>query len=236
MYSRFTFLENSVTNSPKVLTAKFMGSEKLFCFSSICKFGSFKNPFSMITSLSELHFRFWRFTQMFVQMKKVISMNYSSSKSCWKPWRWVTFDLILTMKYMYISFNLNPLTKFTSSSRSTEFKDILPWNISQMITKTIPISTRIVISYAMKWGILLWISWKVNENWDNNMIRISQWREAIVEQILASEERREEIQKSRTVIAIVRDLSRKVNYISKIVLDWKIIAEFTRSISSTRIG
>ena len=51
------------------------------------------------------------------------------------------------------------------------------------------------------------------------MMRISQWREAIVEQILASEERREEIQKSRTVIAIVRDLSRKVNYISKIVLD-----------------
>ena len=27
---------------------------------------------------------------------------------------------------------MNPLTKFTSS-RSTEFKDILPWSISQMI-------------------------------------------------------------------------------------------------------
>ena len=57
----------------------------------------------------------------------------------------------------YIHSNLNPLTKFTSSSRSTEFKDILPKNISQMITKTIPIKTRIVVSYAMKWGILLWI-------------------------------------------------------------------------------
>ena len=63
-------------------------------------------------------------------------------------------NLILTMRDIYINSNLNPLTKFTSSSRSTEFKDILPWNISQMITKTIPISTRIVIIYAMKQGIL----------------------------------------------------------------------------------
>ena len=63
-------------------------------------------------------------------------------------------DLIFSMRDIYINSNLNALTKFTSSSRSTKFKDILPWNISQMITKTIPISTRIVISYAMKWGIL----------------------------------------------------------------------------------
>ena len=41
--------------------------------------------------------------------------------------------------------NLISLKKFTSSSRSTEFKDILPWSISQMIMKTIPISIRIVI-------------------------------------------------------------------------------------------
>ena len=60
------------------------------------------------------------------------------------------FELILTMRDIYIDSNLNPLTNFTSSSRSTEFKGILPWNISQMITKTNPISTRVVISYAMK--------------------------------------------------------------------------------------
>ena len=63
-------------------------------------------------------------------------------------------DLIFSVRDIYINSNLNPLTKFTSSSRSTKFKDILPWNISQMITKTVPISTRIVISYAMKLGIL----------------------------------------------------------------------------------
>ena len=56
------------------------------------------------------------------------------------------------MRDIYINFNLIPLTKFTSSSRSTEFKDICPQNICQMITKTAPISTRIFISYVMKWA------------------------------------------------------------------------------------
>ena len=58
-------------------------------------------------------------------------------------------DLIFSMRDIYINSNLNPLTKLTSSSRSTKLKDILSWNISQMIMKTIPISTRIVISYAI---------------------------------------------------------------------------------------
>ena len=110
-----------------------------------------------------------------VQTKKVISMNYASSTGSWKPWRWMRIDLIFSMWHIYISSNLNPLTKFTSSSRSTKIKDILPWNIYQMTTKTTPISTRIFISYAMKRAILLWIWWKANGSWDN-MIRISRWR------------------------------------------------------------
>ena len=142
----------------------------------------------MITRLSELYFRFRRFIQL-VQRKKVVSMNYGSSRSSWKPWRWVRLDLIFSMRDIYINSNLNPLIKFTSRSGSTDFKDILPWSISQMITKTVPIRTRIVISYAMKRGISLWILWKVNENWDN-MIRISNGGKAILEQILASEERK----------------------------------------------
>ena len=44
------------------------------------KFGSSKNPFAMITSLPELYFRFRRFT-LLVQTKRVISMNYDSSRS-----------------------------------------------------------------------------------------------------------------------------------------------------------
>ena len=64
------------------------------------------------------------------------------------------FDLILTMRDINIKSNLYSLTKFTTSGRSAEFEDILPWNFSQMITKTIPISTRIVINHAVKQGIL----------------------------------------------------------------------------------
>ena len=58
-------------------------------------------------------------------------------------------QLILTMRDTYINSNLDPLTKFTSSSRSTEFKDIISWNISIMIMEIVQNSTRIVISDAV---------------------------------------------------------------------------------------
>ena len=64
-------------------------------------------------------------------------------------------DLIFSMKDTYINSNLNPLIKFTSSSRSIKLKDILLWNISQMMTKPVSISIRIFISFVMKQGILL---------------------------------------------------------------------------------
>ena len=79
-YSRFPFVENTISNLPEVTRAKFLGSNGLFCFISICKFGSFKNPFATITCLSELYLRIRRFFS-FVQMKQVISMNYGSNTS-----------------------------------------------------------------------------------------------------------------------------------------------------------
>ena len=139
---------------------KFQGCDEVFCFSSICKFGSFKYPLAIITSLPELYFRFRRLI-LVVQTKKKISTNNGSSTRCWKPWTWVRFHLILTMKDIFISSSLNPVIKLTCN-RSTEFKDILPRNISQLITKTIPSSTRLLISYAIKQGILFWVCWKVN--------------------------------------------------------------------------
>ena len=169
-YSRLTFVENTLGNLPKVPRVKFLRSDG-FLFISICMFGSFKNPFAMITSLFELFFRFRRFI-LLVQTEKVISMNYGSNTSSWKPWRWMRLDLILLMRDIYINSNLNLLKKFTSSSRSTEFKYILPRNIPQMITKTIPVRTRIVISCALTRGIPLWIWWKVNGDLNNNLIRI----------------------------------------------------------------
>ena len=78
--SRFTFVEDTISNPPEVTRAKFLGSNGLFCFGSIYKFGSFKKPFATITSLSELYLRIRRFFSL-VQTKKVISINYGSSTS-----------------------------------------------------------------------------------------------------------------------------------------------------------
>ena len=147
-----------------------MRSDRLFCFSSICKFGSFKNPFTMITSLPELYFRFRRLI-LLVQTKKRflwIMAAAQAAENDGDKWH-------LTW---YLQWGIHTsIPTWTHSQRNTDFKDTLPWNISQMIIKTISISTRIVISYAMKQGIPFWVSWKVNGNWDNNMVRISHWRE-----------------------------------------------------------
>ena len=80
-YSRFTFVKNPISDLSQISKATFLQSDWLFCFISIYKFDSFKNPFVTITSLSELYFRFRRFI-LLVQTKMVISMNYGSSKSC----------------------------------------------------------------------------------------------------------------------------------------------------------
>ena len=67
-----------------------------------------------------------------------------------------------------------------------------------MITKTIPISIRIVISHAAKQDILFWVYWRVNGNWDNNIIRISHQRESHCG-TNTSVKRKKKTQKSRTV-------------------------------------
>ena len=72
------FAENTISNSPEVTRAKFVGSNGLFSFISICKFGSFKNPFATITRLSEIYLRIRTFFPL-LQTNKVISMNYRSS-------------------------------------------------------------------------------------------------------------------------------------------------------------
>ena len=73
--------------------------------------------------------------------------------------------------------SLNPLTKFTSSSRSTQLNDIFPWNISQMIKKIIPLSMRIHKLYnEMGHSILSLMGswWKLRQQ----EIWISPWRES----------------------------------------------------------
>ena len=81
--------------------------------------------------------------------------------------------------------------------------------------------------------ISLWVWQKVNGNWGNNMIRISQWRESHC-RTNTSLRRKKEIQKSRTFT--VRDPSRKVSHLNKFIWTEKIITEFIRFISSGRIS
>ena len=113
---------------------------------------------------------------------------YKWKSDFYELWRWVRLHLILTIRDIYINSNLKPLTKFISNSRRY-LKGIFPWNISQMIIKTIRITTRIVMRYTIKQDILFWVWWKVNGNSDNNMIRISKGGKGIVEQILVPEDR-----------------------------------------------
>ena len=96
-----------------------------------------------------------------------------------------------------------------------------------MITKTIPISMRIVITYAMKWGSYLLVNLMETETttWSEFP---NEGKAIVVEQILVSEE----INKSKRAGITVW----KVNHQSKVIWDRKIITEFTRSISSTRVG
>ena len=114
----FTFVENAISNLPKVL----------WTFS--------KTPFATITSLSEFYFRIKKFI-LCCKQKSDLNELWQQPSS-WKPWRWVRLDLILSMRDIHINSNLNPLTKFTRSSRSNDFKHIIPWNISHMVAKTIP--------------------------------------------------------------------------------------------------
>ena len=99
-------------------------------------------------------------------------MCSNSSTNSWKPWRCTRCNLIFTVRDIYINFNLDPLTW---NSKSTKLKDILRWNIPQMITKTILINARKVISCAMKSGILFGVLMKVKENLGKN-IRFCQFR------------------------------------------------------------
>ena len=100
-----------------------------------------------------------------------------------------------------------------------------------MTRKTVLLSTRIVMSYSMKQGILFWVWQKL---WDNNKIRISQWREGYY-RTNTSVRRKKEIQKSRFQRITVRDPSRKVKHLSKVIQGRIIITELTMSISFTKI-
>ena len=124
-----------------------------------------------------------------VKTKTVISMNYGSSTSSWKPRRWLRLNLIFTMMNIYINSNLTPIIKVFLRSRSTKLKNILPWNISQMIMKTIPSSTRIIISSVIKQGVPFEFDRKSMETETTTWSELPNWGKTFVEQTLTSEQR-----------------------------------------------
>ena len=116
--------------------------------------------------MSKLQFRCRGFI-LLTKTKEAIFRGYSSSKSSWKPYRLLILDLIFMIRGMCINFILDPLTKFTtsSSSRGINFTDILPWNISLMITKIVSINRRIITICTIKKEQPFWIWGKANKNW-----------------------------------------------------------------------
>ena len=104
-----------------------------------------------------------------------------------------------------------------------------------MITKTVSISIRIVVSYAMKQGIPFWIDRKSMETetttWSGflNEMRENHCRTNI------STRGKKTPQNNKTVRVTVWDPRRKVNCLNKVIWEQKLL-KLTRSISSTRIG
>ena len=178
------YISNCISNLLKALRATFLGCETLV----LLVYAGLTASRTLLQWLLAacLNFAFKRITLM-VQTKKANFMRYDNTTTSWRPWKLVRVDLTFTMRDIYINCNMNPLKEFTSNSRSTNFKYILLRNISRMITETIPISTRIVITYVMKWGITFWVWWKSMET-DKTWLKFPNGEKTIVEQILASEE------------------------------------------------
>ena len=147
-------------------------------------------------------------------------------------------DVIFSMTNIYINSNLNPLTKFTSSNIckyiSTEFKDILSWNISQMITKTVPITTRshkLCDEIGHPIANLMESQWKLRQQHDHNF-----QMEGKSLQNKYQRQKKERNPKEQNCENHSLGSQQEVNHLSKILRDSKIITELTRSISSIKIG
>ena len=78
-YGRFKLFEKTISNLSKFISAKCLGSDRLFCLISISKSDSFLNLFVIITSLSKLLIRYKRII-LLVQAKEVISIAMAAAR------------------------------------------------------------------------------------------------------------------------------------------------------------
>ena len=151
----------------------------VFCFISISKFGSFKNPFATFISLTKLLFRCRRFI-LLVQQKKWFLSTMAASQAVENHGDEWGFSWYLEWG-IYTSI---PIWNHQQSSVTAAEVTIS----TQIIMKTIQISTRIVMSGEIKGGIPFWVWREVKWNWDKIIIRIPNGEKVIVEQTPASEE------------------------------------------------
>ena len=111
----------------------------------------------------------------------------------------------------YIHSNLSPPTKFTDgSSRSTEFKHILPWIISEMIIKT-PYQHKNSNKLCSERGHTVLSLTKLMETVATTWAELPNEMKTTEEQILVSKERKKEIQISRIAGVSIKDPSRTVS-------------------------
>ena len=141
-----------------------------------------KKYFAAITNSPKHSFRFRRLI-LLVKTNKWLLWTIAAAQSAenhgheWGMWwysRWGTYTSVPTWTYSQNSLAAAEAWSLKISSHWTclkwskrlphsqnslvaaeiQFKDISPWNISQIITKTVPISTRIVISYTVKVSLM----------------------------------------------------------------------------------
>ena len=158
-----SFFQNTVRNSVRVTWSKFQGSVLVFCFISVSKPGNFKNHFATMNSLPECSFRHRRCVFL-VGTKEV--MDYGSNKRGLKPWRWITMDVIFIMRNIEINLTWTHQKNSAAAIEAPSLNIPFHWNISQTNMKATPISTKTIISCAMKKGIAFWVWRKVNGNRD----------------------------------------------------------------------
>ena len=72
--NRFTYVENTIGNLQKALTAKFLGSDRLNRFGSLAASRTFLAILAIITSLSKLYVRSWKFRLRFRRFPRDIKI------------------------------------------------------------------------------------------------------------------------------------------------------------------
>ena len=103
---------------------------------------------------------------LLVQVKKVISLNYGSSTSCWKEWRCVRFDLILMMRDIH-QFQPKPTGKIHEQQQKHQscHLDRSTW-VAELPFLTTNATIHAYVSNILLFMALFW--WKllqVMESW-----------------------------------------------------------------------